>query len=153
LYPRGQNQQEEGNKEHPLSIEGDVPLFRSPDAGQFYEKTCKPKPFGLLLSLKGKRMAKSYKGQIPDASEGWRIAGTVDHDGEWIVFKKRQEHSPEWVTYKIVANGKAINKANYWLARNEITGQIGFARDFVLLREHRPKIHKYVEDIIFRKNG
>lgn len=39
LFPRGQNQQEEGNKEHPLSIEGDVPLFRSPDAGQFYEKT------------------------------------------------------------------------------------------------------------------
>lgn len=96
-------------------------------------------------------MAKSYKGKIPDFSEGWRIAGTVDNEGEWIVFKKRQEHSPEWVTYKVVANGKAINKANYWLVRNEVTGQIGFSRDFVLLREHRPKIHKYVEEVIFNK--
>lgn len=38
LFPRGQNQQEEGNMEHPLSIEGSVPLFRSPDAGVFSKK-------------------------------------------------------------------------------------------------------------------
>lgn len=94
-------------------------------------------------------MAKSYKGRIPDASEGWEMVGKVEHEGEWLVFKKRQEHSPDWVTYKIVANGKSINKANYWLARNDSTGQIGFARDFVLLREHRPKVHQYVENVVF----
>lgn len=38
FVPGGQNQQEEGNKEHPLSIAGDVPLFRSPDAGVLFKK-------------------------------------------------------------------------------------------------------------------
>lgn len=47
LFPRGQNQQEEGNMEHPLSIEGSVPLFRSPDAGSFSKNYCSSKPFGL----------------------------------------------------------------------------------------------------------
>lgn len=94
-------------------------------------------------------MTKTYAGKIPDSNEGWEMVGRIEQDGEWLVFKKRQAHSSDWATYKVVANGKAINKANYWLARNDSTGQIGFARDFVLLREHRPKVHKYVEQIVF----
>jgi hypothetical protein len=47
-----------------------------------------------------------------------------------------------------VANGRAANKANYWLARNKLTGQIGFARDFIRMRETRPELYEQVEAII-----
>ena len=67
---------------------------------------------------------------------------------EWLVFSKSQEHTPDWRTYKIVANGRAANKANYWTARNKMTGQIGFARDYIRMRETRPQLHAQVEAII-----
>ena len=49
-----------------------------------------------------------------------------------------------------MANGRAANKANYWLVRNKETGQIGFARDYVSMRENRPELHAQV-DAIFKK--
>lgn len=95
-------------------------------------------------------MGRMYAGKMPDADEGWEHVGTCrDADGmEWLVFSKSQEHTPDWCTYKIVANGRAANKANYWLARNRLTGQIGFARDFICMRETRPELHEQVEAII-----
>lgn len=96
-------------------------------------------------------MAKSYAGRVPNHNEGWRLVGKVYEEVDWLVFRKEQAHSQEWATYKVVADGKATNKANYWLVRNDLTKQIGFARDFVLLREHRPKVHEYVENVIFKK--
>lgn len=89
---------------------------------------------------------------MPDADKGWEHIGTCrDADGmEWRVFSKSQEHTPDWLTYKIVANGRAANKANYWLARNKLTGQIGFARDFIRMRETRPELYAQVEAIIKR---
>ena len=69
---------------------------------------------------------------------------------EWLVFSKAQEHTPDWLTYKIVANGRARNKANYWLVRNASTGQIGFSRDYVYMRDNRPELHAQV-DAIFKK--
>ena len=91
-----------------------------------------------------------HKGNIPDLGKGWHQAGCcVDGDKvSWIVFRREQAHSSEWVYYKIVADGKAKNKANYWLAKNEATGQIGFSRDFAVMRENRPELHNKVEAIM-----
>ena len=96
-------------------------------------------------------MSKMYAGKVPELSEGWiKIKTIKDTDLlEWFVFSKAQDHTPDWATYKIIANGRAKNKANYWLARNNKTGQIGFARDYVFLREHRPMIHAKIE-ILFQ---
>lgn len=96
-------------------------------------------------------MGKMYAGKMPAMDEGWDRIGTCkDLDGvEWFVFSKPQEHTPDWYTHKIVANGRAENKANYWLVRNAETGQIGFARDYVYMRENRPALHAQVE-IIFK---
>lgn len=96
------------------------------------------------------KMGKMYRGNMPDEAEGWRKTGSfVDKDAlEWIVFVRAQAHSPDWVFHKIVANGRAENKANYWLAKNTETGQIGYARDFVHMRTNRPELHKAVESII-----
>jgi len=96
-------------------------------------------------------MGKMYAGKIPNQLDGWVQIGTCkEQDGgvEWLVFKKPQAHTPDWFTYKIVANGRARGKANYWLVRNSQDGKIGFARDYVLLRENRPDIHAQVEAIL-----
>ena len=94
-------------------------------------------------------MAKMYKGNIPDTGEGWdEIDRCMDKDsGEWILFGKKQDHDKNWWTVKIVANGRASSKANYWLAINIKTGQLGFSRDYVYMRENRPELHAQIETI------
>lgn len=99
-------------------------------------------------------MGKMYVGKMPETGDGWSYVGLCkDADSvEWMVFRKPQEHTPDWATYKIVANGRARNKANYWLVRNSRTGQIGFARDYVFMRDNRPELHEQVE-LIFKKGN
>jgi len=90
---------------------------------------------------------KMYAGRIPD--EQWNQIGQCDDEGvEWRVYSKAQDHSDDWMTYKIVANGRAQGKANYWLARNNKTAQIGFARDYFLMSNSRPNLFKQVEGMI-----
>ena len=93
---------------------------------------------------------KLYLGNAPSADEGWdRIGSYLDDDGiEWLAFVKAQDHSPDWRTVKIVANGRAELKANYWLAKNISTGQIGYARDYVLMRDNRPQLHARIESML-----
>jgi hypothetical protein len=64
------------------------------------------------------------------------------------VFGKPQKHTPDWLTYKIVANGRAANKANYWLVRNASTGRIGFSRDYIYMRCSRPELYEQVDAIL-----
>lgn len=95
-------------------------------------------------------MGKMYEGNHPGISEGWEQIGKCDDgDGtEWTVYSRTQAHSAEWVTIKIAANGRAENKANYWLVRNIISGKIGFSRDYACMRDTRPDLHVKVETII-----
>jgi hypothetical protein len=94
-------------------------------------------------------MAKMYQGNMPDPADGWKKIGSTVYGGvEWFVWEKVQEHSTEWFNYKIVANGRAEAKANYWLSRNKFTGQIAFARDFAGMRSNHPELHLNVEKII-----
>ena len=95
-------------------------------------------------------MSKKYAGNVPDQNEGWMHIGTCrDADGmEWLVFSKSQKHTQDWRTFKIVANGHAANKANYWLTGNKLTGQIGLSRDLIYMRSGRPELYAQVEAII-----
>lgn len=95
---------------------------------------------------------KTYLGQVPKLADGWQLMDkyTDDEGVTWLVFRFPQAHTPDWSTYKVVAEGRAPNKANYWLVRNDKTGQIGFARDFVSMRTNRPKLHAQVERV-FKK--
>lgn len=97
-------------------------------------------------------MGKMYAGNLPKDGEGWEQVGKCmdSDDVEWLVFSKPQDHTPDWMTFKIVANGRAQNKANYWLVKNAVTGQIGFARDYVHMQDSRPELHAQVE-AIFKK--
>ena len=94
-------------------------------------------------------MEKFYKGKIPSQDDGWELVKKIiDDDIEWMVFRKDQPHTADWKTYKIVANGKALSKANYWMASNAAIGKVGFSRDLVIMRENRPALHARVEKII-----
>lgn len=93
---------------------------------------------------------KQYAGNHPDLESGWiRWFEIQSNDGvSWSVYFKNQEHSDEWVTYKVCANGKASGKANFWFTKNTQTGQVGFGRDRELLKEHRPEIFERLESAI-----
>lgn len=94
-------------------------------------------------------MGKLYVGNLPSVENGWRKLGVcIDNNVEWLIFSKPQHHSIDWRTYKIVANGKALNKANYWMVRNNATGQLGFIRDYAHMRTTRPELHAKVEQMI-----
>jgi hypothetical protein len=96
-------------------------------------------------------MGKKHKGNHPDLENGWeKIGEWLDKGGDgvrWSIFRRRQEHSDEWMTYKICANGKAESKANYWAVRKN-TGQLGFIKDMAIMRAHRPELHAAVEEIM-----
>jgi len=95
-------------------------------------------------------MMRTYLGQVPKMADGWELLEKYTDDDQvaWLVFRRGQEHTPDWSTYKVVADGRAANKANYWLVRNDRTGQIGFARDYASMRENRPKLHSKIERIL-----
>jgi hypothetical protein len=59
---------------------------------------------------------KRYRGHKP-TSVGWEPLGTVGADGRWLVYI-RPDAGGEWESVKVVADGKATAKANYWLGWN-----------------------------------
>ena len=96
------------------------------------------------------RGGNTYAGQIP-TGKGWQLVGTATAYGvEWLIYEQPQPHNPDWRTLKIVANGRAKNKANYWLVRNSATGKTGYARDYAIMRETRPNLYAQVVDTFNR---
>ena len=92
---------------------------------------------------------KTYQGTAPSTSGGWESIANIHESGVlWTVFVKKQNHSDEWLTYKIAANNRVERKANYWLAYNKETGQIGFGRDYILMQQNRPELKKQFDKIL-----
>ncbi len=106
----------------------------------------------IITRLSDDQRGNTYAGKIP-TGKSWQHVGTVTADGlEWLIYEQPQPHDPNWHTIKIVASGRAKNKANYWLVRNMVTGQTGYARDFGIMRETRPGLYAQVVDTFFRIN-
>lgn len=93
-------------------------------------------------------MQKLYAGKEPEG-EGWKLVSVCKSEGvDWNVYRKGQDHDPKWGTYKVCAIGKAARKANYWFVRNDATGQIGFAKDYAIMRDTRPQLHEQIEELL-----
>jgi hypothetical protein len=60
--------------------------------------------------------SKKYRGRKPTAA-GWGLLGPVEADGRWFVYIRPNAQS-EWESVKVVADGEAMAKANYWLGWN-----------------------------------
>jgi hypothetical protein len=84
---------------------------------------------------------KNYGGKKPRA-EGWREAGVVEGDVRWLVFVRDNADS-EWTTVKVMADGRAPVKANYWLGWNG--SRFGRHADLVSLAQQRPAVLDGVE--------
>lgn len=94
-------------------------------------------------------MARTHQGRVPDSADGWVQQEVLQSDGvEWGVYVQPQEHTPDWITVKVVAHGRAPNKANYWMVRNKKSGKTGFAKDFMAMMVNRPELYKMVEDVL-----
>jgi hypothetical protein len=90
---------------------------------------------------------KTYAGNHPDLESEWaQLSYEIKDEGfDWAVYEKEQEHSQEWRYYKIAAVGRVPMKANYWFAKNLVTGQIGYSRDIAMMRATRSGLHAKVE--------
>jgi hypothetical protein len=99
--------------------------------------------------LQMEQTMKTYAGSVPRSEDGWRLLASlyVISDGGWAVYVK---HQPEgkWANYRVVAQGRAYRKANYWLAQELTTGRMAEVRDFGLLRQGRPGLYKAVMQLL-----
>jgi len=86
---------------------------------------------------------KMQKGRIPSKDDGWQFDCELD-DGQmkWSLYLKPQDSSSVWITLKLVANGKAERKANYWPCYNIQENRFGFGRDILALAQHRPILYQ-----------
>jgi hypothetical protein len=84
---------------------------------------------------------KLYVGNRP-RSDGWGLVAEIKGEVRWLVFV-RQGSSSDWLSLKIVADGCAPSKANYWLGWNGT--RFSQKRDTEMLAEHRPELFKAVE--------
>lgn len=94
-------------------------------------------------------MGKTYRGNPPQGKHWSPMGSCKDGDGlNWIIFIGTQQRSEEWVTYKIIASGRATNKANYWFTRNLKTGRMGLSRDLHHMQNYRPDLYAQVVAIL-----
>lgn len=90
-----------------------------------------------------------YIGNPPEGDDWITLDSVQDDEGaRWGVYIKRQDHTPDWITVKVASVGPVLNKANYWLAKNVRTGQVGFGRDMAIMRANRPGLHAEVEAVL-----
>jgi len=82
---------------------------------------------------------KLYKGNA-EVSEPWSYQGFVGHcDGvAWLLFSRPGQKG--WTMLKLVADGKAPTKANYWLGWDG--RRFARSKDHALLQENRPQLRK-----------
>ena len=96
-------------------------------------------------------MAKMFCGNAPEGDEWSLLDEITDQSIRWNIFEKDQQHSNEWMTYKVCAEGRAPHKANYWFSRNAVTGQVGFTRDLTAMLDKRPDLYHGIMNILEKR--
>lgn len=72
----------------------------------------------------------------------WTIEARIPDEGvEWVAYSRAQDKGPEWRTWKLVADGRALGKANYWFVHSAPIGKTGYGRDLGTLRQARPGLY------------
>lgn len=87
---------------------------------------------------------RKYKGKKP-RTEGWEQIAAIEDEVRWLVFVKDNPDS-EWMTVKVVADGRAQGKANYWLGWNG--KHFANFKDMLALVQHRPELLREVGRLI-----
>lgn len=87
------------------------------------------------------RRSRTYVGNAPGYDD-WECVDVFLSEGiEWHLYRKF-EKANEWDDYKLVADGAAETKANYWLGWNgKRTNRVN---DWRTLEDNRPELHALV---------
>ena len=88
--------------------------------------------------------AKTYKGNKPEDPR-WSQIGEFEDDVRWFVFVRENDDSP-WLSVKVVADGRAKKKGNYWLGWNG--SRFAQRSDVNPLMSQRPNLYGYVEALM-----
>lgn len=100
------------------------------------------------------RERKGWPGNPPPAEEGWsEIAEWVDPaDGTaWRFFVKDarvDKATSPWRTCKIVARGRVLDKANFWVNVNPAAQKIAIGSAMLTMQEHRPNMCGWVRKVL-----
>lgn len=87
---------------------------------------------------------RKYKGKKP-RTEGWEQIAVIEEEVRWLVFVKDNPDN-EWMTVKVVADGRVPFKANYWLGWNG--KRFAQVQDTFAIMQRRPELLKVVERLI-----
>lgn len=92
-------------------------------------------------------MKRSIRGNIPPEKDGWvevgKLPGGKIKGTRWRVFFRGQNKSKEWILIKVVADGRAEGKANYWLSWNG--ERFAFLQDYKKMGIECPILMKEVK--------
>jgi hypothetical protein len=84
-------------------------------------------------------------GGIPRRAGGRMDIGDIEQDGCWRMFVKENADNG-WASVKVVADGRARGKANYWLGWDG--RRFANFKDTLALMQHRPELLKAVERML-----
>ncbi len=87
---------------------------------------------------------KTYTGKKP-RTDGWQQIGVIENDGQWWMFVKENAENG-WASVKVVADGRARGKANYWLGWDG--KRFANFKDTLAMVQHRPELLHKVERML-----
>ena len=92
-------------------------------------------------------MKKVYAGQNPRDGD-WKMLDQFDADGvSWLMWEKNETSADDLRQWKIVAQGLAPKKANYWLLANSLGGVEKRGRCYFAMAQHRPELMAQIEKV------
>ena len=90
-------------------------------------------------------MTQKFKGNAPVTDEWMHLHSFHHEDLDWRLFFRVRDQSG-WISGKLVVNGKAPRKANYWIGWRD--GRLARTRDAGTLYAGRQELYEQVENFI-----
>ena len=97
-------------------------------------------------------MTQKFRGNAPVTDEWMHLHSFHHEDLDWSLFFRVRDQSG-WISGKLVVDGKAPRKANYWIGWRD--GRLARTRDAGTLYTGRQELYEQVENFINqgRTNG
>ena len=90
-------------------------------------------------------MTQKFRGNAPATDEWMHLHSFHHEDLDWRLFFRVRDQSG-WISGKLVVDGKAPRKANYWLGWRH--GRLARTRDAGTLYTGRPELYEQIENFI-----
>ena len=91
-------------------------------------------------------MTQKFRGNAPTTDEWMHLHSFRHEDLDWRLFFRVKDQSGGWISGKLVVDGKAPRKANYWLGWRD--GRFARTRDAGTLYTGRQELYEQVENFI-----